>query len=271
MEMAKQVLNTNLDDQERAKLIRSRPEYAADLLRTLVADIQPGTKQESARIPLLWEIAVVAAEKNNREMLSRVLDVAMPKNGGDVAHWQIAVIGGGLIFQLSKNGADPKGTIEELVSRDPLLSSRWKALLRTSRSIIQDDRRPIGVRYDALRIFSLSDWEIAKQVYQDLFSSIEIQTEDEKKLRLAAVTAAPDFNEPETTEFFVNRFSVLTPMEREKVCVALSRNEASATRLLRCIKTGVIPARQFPRKAIQCFRHNASNRVRQMAAALFQF
>lgn len=269
LKIANKVLNDKVSDRERAHLIRSNPEYAADLLQTLVADIEPGTKEENARIPLLWEVSVFAAEKNNREIMARILDISIPKNNATVHNWQIAVIGGGLIFELSKNGKDPRNVIGEMVESDPLLNQRWQSLVRVSRKIVMDESQSLGIRYDALRIFAMSDWSVAKNVYQQLFSKKVVTDESDKALRLAAVTAIPDFNKDETTEFFVNRFSLLSFSEREKVCRVLSKNERSATRLLQSLRSGIISPQQFPRRAIQCFRANASERVRRMAASIF--
>lgn len=269
LKIASKVLDENVADAERVNLIRSRPEYAADLLQTLVEDIEPGTRQESARIPWLWEISVVAVEKYNPDTIARMLDIAIPQNQAKVADWQIAVVGGGLIFQLSKSGREPRETIEELVGRDPLLKERWNNLVKMSQYIVLDPNQSLGIRYDALRIFAMSDWSVAKQVYEELFRQKYIATEAEKELRLAAVAAVPDFNHEETTEFFVNRFSLLSFAEREKVCRVLSRNETAATRLLRLMKTGAISKKLLNRQAIQCFRASASERVRKLAATIF--
>lgn len=269
LKIASKVLDENIGDAERVKLIRSKPEYAADLLQTLVEDLEPGTKAESARIPWLWEIAVFAVEKYNPDTITRILDIAIPKKRSDIANWQVAVIGGGLIFQLSKNGKDPRQIIEELVGRDPLLRERWQSLVDMSQVIVLDKGQSLGIRYDALRIFAMSEWGEAKSVYTELFSSREIKTESEKELRLAAVEAIPDFKQEETTEFFVNRFSLLSFAEREKVCFVLSRNEQAATRLLRSMKNGSISTKMLNRRAIQCFRANASDRVRKLAASIF--
>ena len=269
LRIASKVLDETISDSERVKLIRSKPEYAADLLKTLVEDIKPGTSEESSRIPWLWEITVFAAEKNNADTIARILEIAIPKNQMSVANWQIAVIGGGLIFQMSKSDRDPRGTIEDLVGRDPLLKERWNKLIAMSQMIVLDENQSLGIRYDALRIFAMSDWSVAKGVYQQLFSKKDVQSESEKELRLAAVAAIPDFKQEETTEFFVNRFSLLSFTEREKVCCVLSKNEKAATRLLRSMKNGAISTKLLNRKAIQCFRANASDRVRRMAASIF--
>lgn len=269
MKIASKLLDENLTADERVKLIRSKPELAADLLQSLVEDIKPGTDQERARIPWLWEISTFAAEHNNGDIIVRILDVAIPKTPMDVEDWQIAVIGGGLIFEMSKRNFDPRRSIEKLVARDPLLQKRWRSLVAQSKKLMLDENQSIAIRYDALRIFAMSDWQQAEKVYQQLFTSAEVSKKSEKEIRLAALSAISDFDKLETTDFLVNHFAMFSYAEREKACRAIAGKEKPALRFLRSVQQGIIIADRLPRRSLTLFRSNASTRVRNLAAKIF--
>jgi len=251
------------------ELIKSNPQYAADLLQSLVDDIEPGTEQELSRIPWLWEIAVLAADKNNTEVLGRILEVALPKKDDPISNWQIAVIGGGLIFELSKNGADPQKRIAEIINRDDLLSKRWNSFLKFSHQVALDDKTTKGIRYDALRIFALSDWKTVRVVLDDIFQSTVTVDQTKNELRLAALSAIIDIKNDEVTTFLVNHYAMFNSKEREKACLVLLDNEKSAIALLVSIEEGIIGQENIPNGISKRLLSHKNLSVRRKAKKLF--
>lgn len=267
--IASKVLDENVSDRERLKLIRSNPKYAADLLQSLVDDIEPGTEQELSRIPWLWEIAVLAADKNNNEVLARILEVSLPKKDLPVSDWQIAVIGGGLIFELSKNGADPKTRIHEIVARDDLLNRRWNAFLEISQQVVLDPKTSKGIRYDALRVFALSDWKKVRVFLEELFQSTMAIDPSKQELRLAALSAIVDVKNDEVSSFLVNHYSLFNSKERERACLVLLGNEKSVITLLSSIQSGVITSNRIPKRISEKLLSHENLNVRRLAKKLF--
>lgn len=267
--IASKVLDENVSDRERLKLIRSNPKYAADLLQSLVDDIEPGTDQELSRIPWLWEIAVLAAEKNNSEVLARILEISLPKKDSPVSDWQIAVIGGGLIFELSKNGADPKKRIHEIVTRDDLLDRRWKSFLEISHKVVLEPTTSKGIRYDALRIFALADWAKVRLFLEENFQSTVAIDPSKQELRMAALSAIIDIKNEEVTSFLVNHYSLFNSKEREKACLVLLGSEKSALALLSSIQDGVIGSNRIPKRISEKLLSHENLNVRRMAKKLF--
>ena len=267
--IASKVLDENVSDRERLKLIRSNPQYAADLLQSLVDDIEPGTEQELSRIPWLWEIAVLAADKNNNEVLARILEVSLPKKDLPVSDWQIAVIGGGLIFELSKNGADPKKRIHEIVARDDLLNRRWNAFLEISQKVVLEPTTSKGIRYDALRIFALSDWKKVRVFLEELFQSTVTVDSSKQELRLAALSAIVDIKNDEVTAFLVNHYALFNSKEREKACLVLLGNKKSVITLLSSIQSGVIASDRIPKRISEKLMSHENLNVRRLAKKLF--
>ena len=148
-------------------------------------DIEPGTEQELSRIPWLWEIAVLAAEKNNNEVLARILEVSLPKK--DLPCFGLADCGDRRridFWNSVKNGADPKTRIHEIVARDDLLNRRWNAFLEISQQVVLDPKTSKGIRYDALRVFALSDWKKVRVFLEELFQSTVAIDPSKQELRL---------------------------------------------------------------------------------------
>lgn len=264
LSVASKVLDENIHDTERKALIAGHAQFAADLMRSIVDDMEVGTTEEAARIPWLWEIAVVAANHNNSEVIARILDISLPRPEAAISDWQIAVVGGGLIYQFSKNGLDPATRIAEIVGRDELLQQRWSSLLKISKKLALNQKVSLGIRYDALRVYSLSNWDEVKGLFNDVFHSTE-KSEKQSDIRMAALSAMTDVENEEVTQFLLDHFLVLNGQERVKACDVLTKNELRSKRLLQTVRQGAIDAKLLPTRVIRRLLEHDNLRVRRLA------
>lgn len=221
------ILDEQASDQERTEAINQHPELAADIITAMVSDLEPGTQQESSRIPWIWKVAVNVVEQDDPELIARVLDVSLPQDNEPLAPWQAVVVGGGIVNGLSQQGAWPADKINEIVAEDALLQQRWERAIRLSSGLIEDRSYPAGTRYDALRIVAMQPWQNGGPTLTAM-----MQSNVEPELQLGAVSGAIDSPHPESGRVLIQSMDALTPANRQLAIGGLFRTR-QRVRLLR--------------------------------------
>ncbi|HMP16810.1 MAG TPA: c-type cytochrome, partial [Gemmatales bacterium] len=95
--IAKQFLDDKLPERERQKLVEQHWQQAPELIVAMTTNMPDDIKEEYRRIPWIWRVAIFASKKNDSLLLSRLLDISMPKVEEPLKDWQAVVIGGGII------------------------------------------------------------------------------------------------------------------------------------------------------------------------------
>src|SRR5687767_4948294 len=159
----------------------------------MTRDLSAG-KEEYARIPWIWRVAIACGKRNDAGQITAVLDASLPNASEPLRHWQAVVIGGGIINGLSQRDLWPGDRIEEILKSNEALQSRWSRSLELAGPMCYDQSVPTGTRYDALRMIALQPWEKSGA---KLTSYLAKGTHGE--LQMGAVSGLVDMKAPEAT------------------------------------------------------------------------
>ncbi|MCH9792568.1 MAG: neutral/alkaline non-lysosomal ceramidase N-terminal domain-containing protein, partial [Planctomycetes bacterium] len=124
-------------------------------IKSLVARVKVGTKDEYREIPEIWRTAVALGKRNQAEEIKKLLDASLPEEQGTLQRWQAVVIGGGIVNGITIAGDWPRARIEGIVKGDKKLTARWKHALLQSVKMADDPQIKAGTRYDALRMIAM--------------------------------------------------------------------------------------------------------------------
>ncbi len=246
---ARDLLEDTLPQDRRQALINAYPEWAADLVAAMTADLKPDPVEEYRRIPWVWRVAVAAGKRNDAGQLRRLLGVSLPKAGAPLRDWQAVVVGGGIINGVSQAGAWPRPRLEELVKDNEGLSRRWRQALEQASAMADDAKVPAGTRYDALRVIALDAWErrgaqLAKY----------LATGTNAELQQGAVSGLADMEAPEATAKLLASLEGLTPGNQALALDGLLRSEARATALVEGLEQGKVKRAWLGEKHVQALR-----------------
>ena len=232
-ELASRILDDSQDLQVRARLVEEHPEQAVALLRELVRDLKPGTKEEYRRIPWIWRVTIAAGRRNDEQELRRVLEVSLPKADGPLHDWQAVVIGGGVINGISQQGAWPGERIAEVLDDRPELQDRWQRSLELAAAMADDEKVRTGTRYDALRMLGVESWE---RRGARLARYLKKGTHDE--LQMGAVSALGDMRSPQATAALLSGIGHYSERNRELALDALMRSRERREALREAVAQG---------------------------------
>lgn len=158
-ELVAQILDDRISANKRQDLIKRHPELAGELIGGLTDQLTPGTPEEYRRIPWIWQIAIEAGRRNDPVIIRAVLEEALPDPNQPLHDWRAAVIGGGIISGASQQGLWPLERMEEILLDQPQLSLRWQMAMKEAADLVEDEKEPVGARYDALRMLGLGTWD----------------------------------------------------------------------------------------------------------------
>lgn len=157
--VARFILDTTKPDAAREAAIQSNPQFAAALITEMTRDLGSDSKEEYARIPWIWRVAIACGKRNDANQIRAVLDASLPKPNQPLRHWQAVVIGGGIINGLSQRDLWPNDRITEILKSNASLLERWTRSLDLAAAMADDQSVPTGTRYDALRMIAMHPWE----------------------------------------------------------------------------------------------------------------
>jgi len=198
-------------------------------LHHLLEGLQPGTPREHERIPAIWQIAIAAGHANQTAELRALLDLALPREGEPLAHWQAVVVGGGLVNGLSQVGVGPRERLREVIGGDTALALRLARAIELAAEMAHDESRPAGARYDALRILGISTWEVHGA---DLVRYLAPGTDPEPQM--GAVAGLGDIADPRAWDALRAALDGLTSENRALAEAALRRVPS----LQQCLDSG---------------------------------
>jgi putative heme-binding domain-containing protein len=232
-DLAKQILDDAKPPKERQALIEKDSGKAGELIAALIAGMPANVKEEYRRIPWVWRVALAAGKRNDAADLKRLFEVALPKVGEPLRHWQAVVIGGGVINGLSQKNVWPKQRISEILGSDAELLRRWHASRDLAATMADDTTVPPGTRYDALRLIALGSWEkrgpqLVKYLARDANA----------ELQMGAVSGLSDMDAAPVAERLIAALPALRPRNRVLALDALVRMEARTAALLDAVDSG---------------------------------
>ncbi len=158
-DLVAQILDERISATNRHELIKRNPELAGELILGLTDQLTPGTPEEYRRIPWIWQIAIETGKQNNPVIIRAVLEVALPEPNQPLHDWRAAVIGGGIISGIGQQGLWPRERMEEILLDQQELLLRWQMAIKEAANLVEDEKEPVGARYDAMRILGLSTWD----------------------------------------------------------------------------------------------------------------
>ncbi len=264
-EVARQLLDASLKPAVREAILRDNPADPAAVIRSLVADLTPGTEEEYRRVPWVWRVAIKAGKQNDPAGLRAVLDASLPQAGEPLRDWQAVVIGGGVINEVSTTHGWPGPRLNEVVKGDAGLKARWAAALAAAVPMADDPKVPTGTRYDALRMTPLLGWAKAGDQlgrYLTKGTSAELQ--------MGAVSGLTDLDAPEATAALVGALVHLTGRNRELAAVGLTRTDTRAAALLDAVEQRRIAADAVTPAAVERLLGSGAEANRARAKAAFR-
>lgn len=212
--------------------VAAPPTDAADAIAKLVEGLAVGTPAEYERIPEIWRIAIEAAKRNDAAELQRILSQAIPGADTPATHWQVVVIGGGIINGLSMENVWPGPRIRELIDADPPLKARWERLLQLSAAMADDESVPSGTRYDALRILGADDFETSGAQLEKYLDDANAE------LQMGAVSGLSDMEDDAAAKALVAAFPHYNDHNRNLAIDALLRTEPRRVLLRQALESG---------------------------------
>ncbi len=236
-EVAKAIQNEQLGAAERAALIGSNVNQAAEVVKELTRDLENDGAEEYRRIPWLWQLTLQTGRRDDAAELERLLAVSLPAEDAPLAHWQAVVLGGGVVNGLSQVRTDAAARLTQMVTRTPDLEVRWKHALNRSVAMAQDEKVPSGTRYDALRLIALLPWDTARPLL-----ATHLVAGAHPELQQGSVSGLLDVAEPAAAELLVRHWDSLRPGNQKLALDGLLRTESGRRLLARALEEQRIPA-----------------------------
>ena len=174
--IARQALDEGKPNAEREAALKSRPDLAVEVIREMTKDLPKD--QEYKRIPWIWRASIDIGRRNEADEIRRLLDLALPKEDGEMRDWQAVVIGGGVINGISNRGEWPAKRVAAVVGEDEKLRKRWERSIALAGSMADDEKVPHGTRYDALRMIAMMEADaaikhLAKYLGKDVHAELQ--------------------------------------------------------------------------------------------------
>lgn len=253
-----------LDDGEpqdrREKLIADNPRLASRLIREMTADLPADAKEEYRRIPWIWRVAIAAGKRNEPESIVEILRESLPADGQRLRDWQAVVIGGGLINGISQAGPWPATRIERLLEGQDQLRARWRRSLTLSAEMADNEKTPMGTRYDALRMIALEGWDRrGEQLAKYLGKEINAE------LQMGAVSGLADIESPRATRALLDNWDHYVPRNRELALDALLRSTDRVAALLDAVQAGRVKRESLGDERMRKLIEHADDKLRSRA------
>lgn len=260
--VARQLLDDNLPQEQRVKIVEAHPDIALALIREMTRDLEPGN-EEYRRIPWIWRVAITDAKRGEGSQLREILAFSLPEQDQPLRDWQAVVIGGGVINGLSLNNIWPRPHIAGLLKDDAGLTSRWDRLLVQAGAMADDENVPTGTRYDALRILGCGEWDPhGAHVMRYLAEGTH------EELQMGAVSGLVDLDARQSTRALLAALSHLQGTNRALALDGLLRGPERAAALLDAIEEGRLSKDDLGPQRAQALREHENPRVRARAARL---
>lgn len=232
-DIARQLMDEELAEEERRALAGQQAGRAAEVLRALTRDLESGTDEEARRIPWIWRMSIEAAGRNDATQIRRLAEVGLPEMDEPLLNWQVVVLGGGIVNGLSREGHWPRPRIREILSGHPKLAARWQRAVERSYELAEDPDIPYPWRYDALRLIAMDE---PGQSITELRSYLK--PDIDYHLHMGAISGLSDIQSTEVPELLLLGWSYYNEQNRQLTAEALLRTERRTRALLDAISKG---------------------------------
>ena len=237
-EVATQILNDKLSEDQREAIIAKHPDDAAALVEQMTSNMPRDPKEEYRRIPWIWRVAVACGKSDDAEQIKALLGKSLPETGQPLRDWQAVVIGGGIINGIGLKGGWPKSRIDEVLRNNLELKKRWGNSLLLASKMADDEAVPTGTRYDALRIIALDDWTLCRdQLTKYLAKGIH------DELQMGAISGLSDVESKDVPQLLIDNLGHFNDENRGLAVDALLRTNERSERLLDALAAGKISAK----------------------------
>jgi putative membrane-bound dehydrogenase-like protein len=261
--VAHQLLDNDLSETQRKELIGKYLDKAPAIVVALTADLKPGTPEEYRRIPWIWRVAIAASRQNKPEVLRGLLDVSLPMPGQPLLDWQAVVIGGGIINAVSQLNLWPRERLAEIVKDDKSLAERWQRLLVQSAEMADNEKVPVGTRYDALRIIPLDAWEKrGAQLQKYLAKGVH------DELQMGAISGISDVDRPQTAQLLLDGLGHFSAENRGIALNALLRTDQRVAALLAAIEQKKVDPAKLSSAQRKALKEHPNEKLRLQATKL---
>jgi hypothetical protein len=211
---------------------------AAEEVERLLEGLAVGTPAEYERIPDIWRASIEAGKRNDRSELRRLLEISVPQLEEPATHWQVIVVGGGIINGLTQAGVWPRDRLAKIIAQDEQFAARYHRMIDLAAEMADDESVPSGTRYDALRILGAGDFTRRGEQLKKYLGSKDAE------LQMGAVSGLGDMDDPAAAEAIIASFAQYTEANQKLAVEALSRNDARKQLLQKAIKAGQIPSQR---------------------------
>lgn len=209
---------------------------AAAKIEKLLDGLAVGTPAEYDRIPDIWRVAIEAGKRNDAAELRRLLEISVPQSDQPATHWQVVVVGGGIINGLSQIGLWPRDRIIELVESDEKLVQRCERMIELCAEMADDKSVRSGTRYDALRILGADEYAHRGKHLEKYL------THDDPELQMGAVSGLSDMQSDAAARAILGAFPDYNDANRKLAIDALLRTVERRALLKVAIAANDIPA-----------------------------
>jgi putative membrane-bound dehydrogenase-like protein len=228
--LANLLFDKTSDDWTQYAVMKARPELADWIMRGVVSRMGDSKEEEARMVPMLWRLSSIVGRRNDAEQIKRVAAMALPASGESMADWQVVVFGGGLVAGLSQVVGDPVARVRELVD-----AGKLDEVIGIAAGMLEDEKVPAHVRYDAERILALSSYaEHGKLLAQYLRPDAAVD------LQNGAIEALSDMMTDEVSGDLLSNWTALAPPQRNKIIDGLFRRPGRILALLDAIEGGTV-------------------------------
>jgi putative membrane-bound dehydrogenase-like protein len=231
-QIAARLLDDSVAPEQRIALAQTHAHRAAAVIGAMTANLGD-QREEYRRIPWIWRVAVAAGRKNDPAVLLPLLELSLPAAGQPMRHWQIVVIGGGVIHGLSQEGVWPKERIAEILRPRLDLGVRWQQALEEAAKVADDPQVPVGTRYDALRMIAVDSWDRrGAQLLRYLRPGLH------PELHMGAISGLSDLQSPHVGRHLLAALPHLSAENRKLAVESLLRTRDRIQVLLDALEQG---------------------------------
>ncbi|MEX2170272.1 MAG: neutral/alkaline non-lysosomal ceramidase N-terminal domain-containing protein [Pirellulales bacterium] len=238
---------------------------AALAIHKLLEGLAVGTPREYKQIPAIFREAIAAGKRNQDSEMRRVLQLSVPHLDEPAQHWQVVVVGGGIVNGLTQVGIWPRPRIAELLEGDEQLQQRWARLIELSVAMADDEAVPNGTRYDALRILGADTFE-KRGAHLIRYLQPKVGTE----LQMGGVSGIADIDHDLATNALIDHFANFEPGNRDLAIDGLLRNEGRVMALLTAMEREHIPREALADRHIQHLTQLKNQALRGRAQAILK-
>jgi hypothetical protein len=234
-ELVDQILDEDMEVEQRRELVEDHPELAVEMLNALVRDLEPGSEEEARRIPWIWRVTIAAGSRNDAEEIRQIMEASLPQVNEPLFNWQCVVLGGGVVNGISRQGIWPKPRINEILEDESSLQDRWQHAVNESYDYAANPDLPYPWRYDALRMTAMDETD---RSIPELAGYLEAGLNDH--LHMGALRGLSDIQSPEVPGLILENISNYSESNYNIALEVMMHTEERREALRSAVEEGII-------------------------------